>query len=134
MASDGPILLFDGVCALCNGVVQWLLSIDTEQHLRYAPLQGETARRMRELHPEIPESIDTVVLADRGRVYLRSRAFIETARYLPYPWRLGRLLRWIPSVLLDALYRVIAAIRYRVWGKLEACRLPRSEERDLFLP
>ena len=119
-----PIVLYDGVCALCHRAVAWLVARDRERRLWFAPLQGETAARLRAVHPEIPRDVDAVVLVEGGRVHLRSQAFLRAARHLRWPWRLGWWLRWLPPALLDPAYRAIARVRYRVFGRFEACRVP----------
>ncbi|HEU4612060.1 MAG TPA: DCC1-like thiol-disulfide oxidoreductase family protein [Kofleriaceae bacterium] len=129
----GPIVLYDGVCGLCQRSVQFLLARDRRK-LWYAPLQGETAAALRAIHPEIPPTLESVVLVDDGRVYLRSKAFLHVARYLTAPWRWAYHLRWLPAVLLDLGYRLVARVRYRIWGKYEACRLPTADERAQLLP
>lgn len=128
------LVLFDGVCGFCDLTVQWLLLHDRGAVLRFAPLQGPTAAALRLRHSEIPESLDTVVFLDEGRVYVRSQAFLQLARHLPSPWRWATVLRFVPSALLDVGYRVIAATRYRIFGKHDACRIPRPAERARFLP
>lgn len=128
------IVLYDGVCGLCNRMVQWLLRHDPQRRLHVAPLQGDTAAALRALHPRIPGSIDTVVYVEEGRVFLRSKAFLQVARHLGKPWRWAYWFRWFPAPVLDLGYRLIARIRYRVWGKYDACRLPTTEEKDRLLP
>lgn len=133
MDVPGPIVLYDGVCGLCQRSVQFLLARDRRQ-LWYAPLQGETAAALRAIHPEIPATLESVVLVDDGRVYLRSKAFLHVTRYLTAPWRWAYHLRWLPGFLLDLGYRLIARVRYRIWGKYDACRLPTADERAQLLP
>ncbi len=133
MDVPGPIVLYDGVCGLCQRSVQFLLARDGRK-LWYAPLQGETAAALRAIHPEIPATLESVVLVDDGRVYLRSKAFLHVARYLTAPWRWAYHLRWLPAFLLDLGYRLVARVRYRIWGKYDACRLPTADERAQLLP
>jgi predicted DCC family thiol-disulfide oxidoreductase YuxK len=130
----GPVVLYDGTCGLCARSVQWILRHERDHELRFAPLQGETAAALRARFPEIPESIDTVVLVDGARARLRSKAFLHLARHLRGPWRWAYGLRWLPGFVLDLGYRCIAAIRYRVWGRVDACDLPSPEHRARFLP
>jgi predicted DCC family thiol-disulfide oxidoreductase YuxK len=128
-----PIVLYDGECGLCNRSVKFLLKRDGGQ-LYYAPLQGDTAQALRTTHPEIPRTLESVVLVDGERVFLRSKAFLYGAKYLTRPWRWAYWLRWLPAFLLDLGYRVIARVRYRIWGKYDACRLPTTDERAKLLP
>jgi predicted DCC family thiol-disulfide oxidoreductase YuxK len=129
----GPIVLYDGECGLCNRSVKFLLKRDGGQ-IYYAPLQGETAAALRAKHPEIPTTLESVVLVDGEHAYLRSKAFLYGAKYLTRPWRWAYALRWLPSFLLDLGYRLVARVRYRIWGKYEACRLPTTDERAKLLP
>lgn len=140
--SDGAlperVILFDGVCAVCNAGMVWILDRDRDGRFAYAPLQGETAAAVRARHPEIPDSIDTIVLVDRSsgteRVALRTDALLDVLAVLPAPWRWLRVLRWIPRGLRDALYDRFAAVRYRRFGTLDACRLPSERESARMLP
>ena len=136
MSADPPerLVLYDGVCGFCDGSVQWLLAHDPRQRLRFAALQGTTADALRARFPEMPRDIDTVVFVDEGRVYLRSAAAFAILRHLPDPWPWVAVWRFIPSPISDLGYRAIAAVRYRIWGKLDACRIPKPEERARFLP
>jgi len=127
-------VLYDGVCGLCHRTVVWLLSKDRERRLWFAPLQGETAARLRALHPEIPGDLDSVVLVAAGRVHLRSKAFLHGARYLGPPWRWASWLSWLPAPVLDPVYRSIARVRYRVWGRFETCRRPSGADKSRLLP
>ena len=133
MTPAKPIVLYDGECGLCHRSVKFLIKRDRGQ-LYYAPLQGETAASLKKQHPEIPETMESVVLVDDGRVHLRSKAFLYVARYLTRPWRWAYYLRWLPAFLLDLGYRVIARIRYRVWGKYDACQRPSVEQQAQLLP
>jgi predicted DCC family thiol-disulfide oxidoreductase YuxK len=129
-----PVLLYDGTCGLCHRSVRWLLRHERDHELEFAPLQGETAAALRERHREIPEALESVVLVADGRVRLRSKAFLYSARHLRAPWRWAYGVRWLPGFVLDLGYRLIAAIRYRVWGRAELCDLPAPEHRARFLP
>ncbi len=132
------LVLYDGICGLCDRSVQWLLSHDPDGKLHYAPLQGDTAAALRARFPEIPSEVETIVFVERAgegeRVYLRSRAAFRIARHLPGPWRVLAWLAVLPRVLTDLVYRAVARVRYRIWGQLEQCRVPRPGERARFLP
>jgi predicted DCC family thiol-disulfide oxidoreductase YuxK len=132
-ATDMPIVLYDGVCGLCAKAVRWILHHERDHAIQFAPLQGETAAALRKQFPKIPESIDTVVYIDQGRAHLRSKAFLYMAKHLRAPWRWIYVMRWWPAVLGDVGYRVIAATRYRLFGKVDSCELPSPENRVRFL-
>jgi predicted DCC family thiol-disulfide oxidoreductase YuxK len=131
------ILLFDGVCAFCDGAVQWLMERDPRGRLSYAPLQGPTAAELRARHPEIPDDIDTMVLVetcgDVETVRLRSDAIFATCELLDPPPAWLPWVRWLPRPLADVAYRIFARLRYRVFGRYDACRVPTPEERERFL-
>jgi predicted DCC family thiol-disulfide oxidoreductase YuxK len=135
---SAPLVLYDGTCGLCAAAVRWILDHE-ERHepdheIRFAPLQGPTAALARERYPRIPASIDTVVFISGGRAYLRSKALLHAARHLRAPWRWAYGVRWLPGPVLDLGYRVVAAVRYRIWGHADACGLATPAQRARFLP
>ncbi|HEY4179437.1 MAG TPA: DCC1-like thiol-disulfide oxidoreductase family protein [Kofleriaceae bacterium] len=133
-ASSGPLVLYDGTCGLCAKSVQWILSHERDHEIRFAPLQGDTTSALRPTYPQIPASVDTVIYIDGGKVYLRSKAFMYIAKHLRAPWSWGYAMRWFPAFLMNIGYRFIAAIRYRIWGRADACSLATPEQRKRFLP
>jgi predicted DCC family thiol-disulfide oxidoreductase YuxK len=134
LALPPRIVLFDGVCGLCQKTVRWLIDHDPDRAFWFAPLQGETAAALRRQHPEIPTEIHTVVFVEEGRVFLRSKVFLYAARHLPRPWRWAYHFRWLPAWPLDLAYRLVARLRYRIWGTVDECRLPTAEDRARLLP
>ncbi len=132
------LVLFDGYCGLCDRTVQWLLRHDSEGRLRFAPLQGDTAALVRARHPEIPTELDSLLYVEREdgveQVLWRSRAVFRIARQLPGAVRLLSWLCILPRFLTDLGYRLVARMRHRLWGRLEACRVPGPGERARFLP
>jgi predicted DCC family thiol-disulfide oxidoreductase YuxK len=133
------IVFYDGVCAFCNGAVRWMIERDAGARLRFAPLQGETAALLRaERAGEFPADIDTMVFAERSgdevRLWVRMQAalrILETLDAAP-GWRW--LLRALPGPLAELAYRIFAALRYRTFGRLDACPLPPPALRARFLP
>ena len=136
--ADHVLILYDGVCAFCDSSVHWLLDRDPKGVFRFAPLQGGTAQALRARHPEIPEDIDTLVVVDAPggdeRVQLRAQAVLRILEELPSPWSRFRALRVLPVPLLDLAYRAFARLRYRLFGRLDACRIPSEDERARMLP
>jgi predicted DCC family thiol-disulfide oxidoreductase YuxK len=128
------IVLYDGVCGLCSRSVAWLSARDRERRLKFAPLQGETAARLRALHPGIPPGLDSVVYLEPGGLHVRSKAFLHASRHLDPPWRWAYGFRWLPGMPLDLVYRLVARVRYRVWGRYDACRVPGGADKGQFLP
>lgn len=129
---SSAIVFFDGICGFCNHSINWLLARDAEHRLRFAPLQGATARS------EVPESIrnrlDTLVFMRDGRIYIRTAAVSRILMTLGGRWWwCGALLWLIPWPVRDLGYRIIARLRYRLFGKHDACRIPAPAERAMFL-
>jgi predicted DCC family thiol-disulfide oxidoreductase YuxK len=133
-ADTTPLVLYDGTCGLCAKSVRWILRHEADHELRFAPLQGETTAALRDRYPNIPQSIDTVVLVAGGKAHLRSKAFLHLGKHLRAPWRWIYAFRWFPGFLLNVGYRLIAAVRYKLWGKVDSCELPSPENRARFLP
>lgn len=128
-----PVIFFDGVCGLCNRSVDFLLARDRNRRFLFAPLQGETARQR--LSEEETQNLNHIVLWCRGKTFRASAAVARILWQLGGIWGvLGALFWLIPRPLRDVGYKVIAANRYRLFGRKETCRLPTPEERSRFLP
>jgi predicted DCC family thiol-disulfide oxidoreductase YuxK len=124
------VLFFDGVCSLCNGVVDWLVRKDKKRLLRYAPLQGNTAKAFGLYVPHEP---DTIVYVRNGKKLYRSSAALWLLYDLGGFYRVGAVFLILPAFIRNAVYDFIAKRRYRWFGKHETCRIPSAQERLLFL-
>ena len=132
------VVLYDGVCGLCNGLNQFLLKRDPKDHFRFASLQSEFAASLLERYDITAVDLDTVyVVADYGqlseRLLARSDAILHVLGRLGGVWGLLRVGRALPKSLCDALYNVVARIRYRVFGKYDVCLMPEERYRSKFL-
>jgi predicted DCC family thiol-disulfide oxidoreductase YuxK len=132
------LVLYDGVCGLCNRLVSFLLRHDRRDQFRFAPLQSELAQILLRRYGLDPNDFDTVVvLADFGqpgeRALTRSQAALWAVSRLDGIWGLFVIAKLIPLSLREGLYRFIARRRYRIFGKYEQCPLPRPEDRGKFL-
>jgi predicted DCC family thiol-disulfide oxidoreductase YuxK len=128
------LVFFDGVCGLCDRTVRFLLRHDRRDRLRFAPLQGETARRMLPPLGGRPEDLDTIyVITAAGKLLRRSKAVLFAVSALGGGWALLAALRVIPSPLMDLLYRLVARVRYHLFERFEACAMPPPQERARFL-
>lgn len=127
-----PILFFDGVCGLCNRVVDFVLRHDRRGVIRFAPLQGTTAQQR--LPDRDRERLDTVVFIEDTRITRRSTAIVHLLSHLGGGWTAAAWLLWlIPWPLRDIGYRAVSKLRYRLFGRKETCRLPTPDERERFL-
>lgn len=133
--SQPPLLLFDGECGLCNRTVAWVLRHETRGELQFAPLQGETAQALRNQGLAIPNDLASVVLVRNGSVRLRTSAIVGLAPFVRQPWRfLLRALWLVPAPLRDLGYRMVARVRYRIWGTVEMCAALPAETRRRLRP
>ena len=126
-------ILFDGVCNLCNGFVQFVIAHDPAARFRFAALQSPAAAALlREARAPAPLP-DSIVLLQNGRVYVRSAAALRIARELGFPWALAYGLIVVPPVVGDRVYDFIAARRYRWFGRRETCMVPTPDLERRFL-
>ena len=137
-AVSRPIVLYDGVCVLCNRLVQFLLKRDRRDRLRFAPLQSAFAGPPLKQHGFDPLDLDTVyVIADHGEptelVLARSDAILYALRQLGGLWKIARLGSLLPRIVRDGIYKVVARNRYRVCGRHDTCLLPEEKYRQKFL-
>jgi predicted DCC family thiol-disulfide oxidoreductase YuxK len=136
----GPVVFVDGVCNVCEWAVRFLMDRDADGILSFAAQQGETAASLADEVPAFPTSLSTVVLAEpdatSGQVRLttRSAAIVRALELAGGSPRLARAMRLVPGPLRDVVYAVVVRVRYRVFGKKDACRLPTAEERGRLLP
>ena len=127
------IVLFDGVCNLCNGFVQFLIRRDKKRRFLYASLQSEAGRSLIEELGLEAGKMDTVILIDQGKAYTHSDVALRVAGRLGALWPLFQVFYIFPKPLRDAVYNWIARNRYRWFGKRETCMIPTPELKSLFL-
>lgn len=131
--TDGPIVLYDGVCNLCAWSVAFVIERDRRERFRFAALQSEVGRRLLEDHGCPGTGPESVVLLAEGRCLRRSRAALEIARRLDRPWPALYALIIVPRPLADRIYDFIGARRYRWFGRNARCQVPRGDWRSRFL-
>lgn len=126
------ILFFDGVCNLCNSLIDFIIRWDKKGVIKVASLQGNTAKRI--LPSKYTEALDTVVLYQNGEIYTKSNAVIKVLMHLHFIFYPLALFFIIPSFMRDPLYNLVSRYRYKWFGKQSTCRLPTEQEKDYFLP
>mgnify|MGYP000563178187 CR=1 FL=1 len=131
--TDEAVVLFDGVCNLCNGVVSFLLPRDPEGRLRFAPLQSEAGRALLARHDLPTDDLETIVLIEGDRAYTKSAAAIRIGEVLGWPYRLLTLGWAVPRAIRDRLYDLVADNRYDWFGRKEQCMIPDEDVSDRFL-
>jgi predicted DCC family thiol-disulfide oxidoreductase YuxK len=123
------VLLFDGVCNLCNGFVRFIIERDPARRFQFAPLQSDAARRLLQAAP-LPDSL---VLVEDGRFFVRSAAVLRVARGLRFPWSLAYVFVAVPRPLRDWVYDIVARNRYGWFGRRDVCMVPTPELKARFL-
>jgi predicted DCC family thiol-disulfide oxidoreductase YuxK len=130
----GPaIIVFDGLCNLCTASVQFILRHERKPYFKFAPMQSKAGAAVLEASGLAPGDVDTFVLIEDGRAYMRSDAALRVARGLSAPWSLAGALAIIPRPIRDWAYRIIARNRYQWFGRRAACMVPSPEVRARFL-
>ncbi len=127
-------MLFDGVCNLCNGAVQFVIRHDRTAQVKFASLQSESAARLLEPFGVDPSNLQTFVLLEDGQMFVKSDAALRLARALRGPWAWLYPLVYIPRPIRDFVYDIVARNRYAWFGKRESCWLPTPELKTRFLP
>lgn len=127
------IVLFDGVCNLCNGAVQFIIKRDKNNTFKFASLQSASAKRLLADKAINPTSLHSVIFLKGDAVFEKSDAVLEIARLLPGAWRWLYFLKVIPSFFRDWIYTAVAKNRYRIFGKQEQCLLPSPDLKSKFI-
>lgn len=120
-----PIVVFDGLCVLCSGGVQWMLARDPRGTTRFATVQSPLPRALYQHYGLDPERFDTFMVLAGGRPYLRYAGVLAAARTLPAPWWwLGNAGRIVPGFIGDRVYDWVQRNRFRWFGRRDACLMP----------
>lgn len=131
--SEYSIILFDGVCNLCNSAVQFIIKRDHKNRFRFASLQSSIGQHYLRIYSINEPGVYSVILIKNRKVYDRSAAVLEISRDLSGLWPVFYSLKVIPSFLRDAVYRMVAKSRYRIFGKMDQCMIPSRELNAKFL-
>jgi predicted DCC family thiol-disulfide oxidoreductase YuxK len=137
--SSNPIILYDGVCGLCNRLVQFVLKRDARDRFRFAALLSQFAAGILGKFGADPRDLDTVyVVLNHGhpdaRLAARSDAIVLILRELGGVWKFLSFPLWLlPRWLRDWGYNLVARYRYRIFGKYDSCPLPQEKDKRKFL-
>ena len=127
------IILFDGVCNLCNSAVIFVIKRDKKNLLRFAPLQSKTAHRLLANYNIQTQGIKSFIFIEEGKLYTQSTAALKVCRYFTGLWPLLYGFIIIPSFARDGLYRWIAKNRYKWFGQKNECMIPTPKLQAKFL-
>ncbi len=127
------IILFDGVCNLCNVAVNFVIKRDPGNVFKFAPLQEKQGALLLKTHAIGIQKLDSIVLIENGNVYTKSSAALRIARKMSNLWPLFFVLLIIPNFIRDGVYDFIAKNRYKWFGKKEQCMIPTLGLKEKFL-
>lgn len=131
---QGPILiLFDGVCNLCNGLVQFIIKRDAAEKFKFASLQSDFGKAQLIHYSLNPESLRSVIVIDNDAAFEQSDAILHIAWHLGIPWKFFFVFKILPKFFRDACYNLIAKYRYRLFGKQDQCMIPTADLKTRFM-
>jgi predicted DCC family thiol-disulfide oxidoreductase YuxK len=130
---DEPVVLFDGVCNLCNGSVVFIIKRDAKSKLKFASLQSGFGVEQMERFNLPPSSLNSVLLVKGDRLFQKSNAALEIASMLDGLWPILYVFKIVPRFIRDFIYDWIASNRYRWFGKKETCMIPTPDMRARFI-
>ena len=126
-------VLFDGVCNLCNGTVQFIIKRDPGAKFRFASLQSEFGKSQLIRFKFDPDALHSIIVIDEGRAFERSDAALRIVKHLDGPWKIFMAFKILPKFIRDAFYDLVAANRYRIFGKEDSCMIPSEGVKERFL-
>lgn len=127
------IIFFDGYCNLCNNAVDFIISRNSKQNLYYASLQSQIAKEYLSQEFKNENWPDSIILFDKGKIFIKSTAALKLAVDLKGLWPLASIFLLVPNFIRDWVYDFIAKNRYKWFGKKETCRIATEEEKSRFL-
>ena len=130
---QNPIILFDGVCNLCNRSVQFILRRDKKKKFRFATLQGKKGQEILKQFNLPADYLNSFILADGEKIYTRSTAALRMLKILGRGWNLFYGFMIVPPFIRNALYNMIAKYRYKWFGKKDQCMIPTPGIRERFI-
>lgn len=128
-----PIILFDGVCNLCNSAVNFVIKRDKKSAIKFAVLQSSIAQELLKDQPIKANDLSSFVLVEKGKILTRSTAALRVCRYLTGIWPLMYGFIIIPKLIRDGIYNWVAKNRYHWFGKKDKCMVPTPEIKARFL-
>jgi predicted DCC family thiol-disulfide oxidoreductase YuxK len=127
------ILLFDGVCNLCNNTVLFVIKRDRKKQIRFGAIQSQEGKKLLQSFGIDQQYLGSLIFIDEGKVYLKSSGALRLSKYLSGLWPLLYALMVIPAFIRNPIYDFVAANRYKWFGKKEVCMIPTPELKSLFL-
>ena len=133
LPEKNPVLLFDGVCNLCNATVQFIINRDRNKKFRFAPLQSVNGQQAKVLNGIPADELESVILFVEGKIYKKSDAALQIVRRLDGAWPVFFIFYIVPRFLRDPIYDLVAKYRYKWFGKRDSCMMPDPDLKSRFL-
>ena len=133
MEETHAVVLFDGVCNLCNHSVQFIIRRDKKDRFRFAPLQGKTGQQLLSRHGLPADSFNSFILAEGDKIYTHSTGALRMLKGLGFPWSMAYAFILVPRFIRDGVYAAVARNRYRWFGRQESCMIPTPALKNKFL-
>lgn len=127
------VILYDGVCNLCNNTVHFIIRNDPEAHFKFASLQGVKGIELLQKYHLVNNTTGTIVYIKDGRAYVKSTAAFLVLKSLGWPWKILYVCIIIPKPIRDFMYDLVAKSRYRIFGKRNTCMIPTKEIQNRFI-
>lgn len=127
------LILFDGVCNLCNGAVNFIIDQDDNEKFKFTALQSKTGLALKEKYQINEQGLQSIILIENDSLFMKSSAVLRIAKHLSFPWSIFYIFIIIPSFLGDMCYDFVAKNRYRWFGKKDQCRIATPELRNRFI-
>ncbi|MBN1301052.1 MAG: DUF393 domain-containing protein [Melioribacteraceae bacterium] len=125
---DEPIVVFDGICNLCCGIVKFLIRIDKKKKLRFVPIQSYNKNSK-----TVINNPDTIILKYKGEQYQKSDAALKIFYIIGNPWKYFQFAKFVPRIIRDFIYDLIAGNRYKIFGMRDECLIPDEEIKSRFI-
>ncbi len=130
---DESILLFDGVCNLCNGFVQFVLKYEKGSEIKFASLQSEKGKQILKQYKITQKGMESIVFVEKNNAYEKSAAISKISSHLKFPWSVFSGFGFLPLSFRDYIYDMVATNRYRIFGKQEVCWIPDPKWKNRFI-
>lgn len=127
------IILFDGVCKLCNGWSRFIIRYDQKRVFKLCSVQSREGQAILQWFSFPTDYFETMLLIQDHKALVKSDAFLQIAKQLPYPWRISYVFRYLPKKMRDWMYDRVALNRYKIFGKYDYCVLPKPDHSQRFL-
>ncbi len=133
MVEQSPILLFDGVCNLCDQTVQFVLKNNSQQNVQFSSLQSEFGQEILSKYQLPTEDFQTLILLENNQIFTYSDAALKLCAHLDTPWNWLKIGLIIPKFIRDSVYKFVSNNRYRLMGKKEQCMIPDPAYKKRFI-